>query len=199
MVAALVYLAFSKQPKTSNTNTLNVGLIGCGGRGSGAALQALQSDSGAVLVAMGDIFPDRIEHSLRELVAVYPDRVKVPNHKKFIGFDAYKKVIESDLDVVLLATPPVFRPEHFMHAINAGKHVFAEKPVAIDAPGVRSVLEWAMKAKGKKSLSSFRILLSLRQRKAGVFQSYTRRSNRRSNVSVFHKKCWSTMDKTAST
>jgi myo-inositol 2-dehydrogenase / D-chiro-inositol 1-dehydrogenase len=142
-------LVRSKRYPSSDKNALNVGLIGCGGRGSGAALQALQADPAAVLVAMGDIFPSQIDHSLQELSAVYPDRVKVSNDKKFIGFDAYQKVIQSDVDVILLATPPAFRPGHFMEAINAGKHVFAEKPVAIDAPGVRKILEGAKKAREK--------------------------------------------------
>jgi myo-inositol 2-dehydrogenase/D-chiro-inositol 1-dehydrogenase len=126
--------------------TLKVGLIGCGGRGTGAAMQALQADPGVIISALGDIFPEQMDQATKELAEVYPDRVKPT---KFLGFDAYKKVIESGVDVVLLATPPVFRPEHMMEAVNAGKHVFAEKPVAIDAPGVRKVLEAAKKAKEK--------------------------------------------------
>jgi myo-inositol 2-dehydrogenase/D-chiro-inositol 1-dehydrogenase len=132
-----------------STNTLKVGLVGCGGRGSGAAMQALQADANTVLTAVGDVFPEQIEVSLRELSETFPDRVKVSKDKQFLGFDAYKKVIESDVDVVLLATPPAFRPEHFEAAINAGKHVFAEKPVAIDAPGVRKVIEAGRKARDK--------------------------------------------------
>ena len=134
---------------TTNSNTLKVGLVGCGGRGSGAAAQALQADPNTVLTAMGDVFPEQIDGSLKELRAMYPDRVKVGKDQQYIGFDAYKKVIESDVDVVLLATPPAFRPQHFAEAVNHGKHVFAEKPVAIDAPGVRMVLEAAKKAKEK--------------------------------------------------
>lgn len=133
----------------TNSNTLKIGLVGCGGRGSGAAAQALQADPNTVLTAMGDVFSEQIEASLKELQAMYPDRVKVSKDNQYIGFDAYKKVIASDVDVVLLATPPVFRPQHFAEAIDHGKHVFAEKPVAIDAPGVRKVLEAAKKAKEK--------------------------------------------------
>ncbi len=133
-----------------SNNTLKVGLIGCGGRGAGAASQALQADPNIVLTAMGDVFSDRLEESYKELAEMYPEKVKVDKARKFIGFDAYKKVIESDVDVVLLATPPAFRPDHMMAAVNAGKHTFCEKPVAIDAPGVRKVLAAAKKAKEKK-------------------------------------------------
>lgn len=139
-------LANPKRSYASVSNSLKVGLIGCGGRGTGAAMEALQGDPGTVITAMGDIFPAQMDQAIKELSEVYPERVKAT---KFTGFDAYKKVIESGVDVVLLATPPVFRPTHFAEAINAGKHVFAEKPVAIDAPGVRMVMEAAKKAKEK--------------------------------------------------
>lgn len=122
-------------------NTLRVGLIGCGGRGTGAAAQALAADPNTKLVAMGDAFADRIEKSLsvlqREKIA---DRVTVDPAHRFSGFDCYKGVIEHS-DVVLLAAPPHFRPEHLRAAVAAGKHIFAEKPIAVDAPGVRSVME----------------------------------------------------------
>ena len=122
---------------------LRVGLIGCGGRGTGAASQALQADKHVKLTAMGDVFEDRLELSLRSLTDVEDIAGKVDVHpdQRFVGFDAYQQVIDSEVDVVLLATPPQFRPLHLRAAINANKHVFAEKPVAVDAPGVRSVLE----------------------------------------------------------
>jgi myo-inositol 2-dehydrogenase / D-chiro-inositol 1-dehydrogenase len=145
----LPQLGFAKQSATTS-NTLKVGLIGCGGRGAGAASQALQADPNVVLTAMGDVFQDRLDESYKELAEMYPDKVKVDKAHKFIGFDAYKKVIESDVDVVLLATPPAFRPDHMMAAVEAGKHTFCEKPVAIDAPGVRKVMAAAKKAKEKK-------------------------------------------------
>ena len=129
--------------------TLKVGLIGCGGRGTGAAVQALKADSDVVLTAMGDVFEDRLNESYQELMNEVKDKVKVDPKHKFIGFDAYLKVIQSGVDVVLLTTPPSFRPDHLMAAIDAGKHVFCEKPVAVDAPGVRKVLEAARKAKEK--------------------------------------------------
>ena len=132
------------------SNVLKVGLIGCGGRGSGAAGQALQSDPNTVLTCMADIFPDRLDESHSALLELYPDRVKVDKEHMFIGFDAYQKVLATDVDVVLLTTPPGFRPDHFMAAVLAGKHAFCEKPVAVDAPGVRKVLEAARLAKQKK-------------------------------------------------
>ncbi len=143
-------LGFAGHPLQASSNTLKVGLIGCGGRGAGAASQALQADANIVLTAMGDVFQDRLDESYKELAEMYPEKVKVDKAHKFVGFDAYKKVIESDVDVVLLATPPAFRPDHMMAAIEAGKHAFCEKPVAIDAPGVRKVLAAAKKAKEKK-------------------------------------------------
>ncbi|MEJ7828139.1 MAG: Gfo/Idh/MocA family oxidoreductase [Segetibacter sp.] len=129
--------------------TLKVGLIGCGGRGTGAAVQALQADPDVVLTAMGDVFEDRLNGAYQEIIKVANDKVKVNNQNKFVGFDAYLKVIASGVDVVLLATPPGFRPDHLMAAVDAGKHVFCEKPVAVDAPGVRKVLLAAKKAKEK--------------------------------------------------
>ncbi|SDE24327.1 Predicted dehydrogenase [Dyadobacter soli] len=132
-----------------NADTLKIGLIGCGGRGSGAANQALKADPNVVLWAMGDIFKDKMDASLENLTKVHGPKVKVDEGRKFIGFDAFKKVLDSGVDVVLLATPPHFRPEHLTAAINAGKHVFCEKPVAVDAPGVRKVLDAAKLAKQK--------------------------------------------------
>lgn len=143
-------MGFSK-PSTGNLqNVLKVGLIGCGGRGTGAASQALSAGPDIVITAMGDAFSDRLEEAYKALLEVDPKKVKVDKAQKFVGFDAYKKVIESGVDVVILATPPAFRPEHLMAAVEAGKHVFCEKPVAVDAPGVRKVLEAAKIAKEKK-------------------------------------------------
>jgi predicted dehydrogenase len=133
-------------------DTLRVGLIGCGGRGTGAATQALHADPNVKLVAMGDVFDDHLQHSLNTLRNDEGIAKKVdvkPDHC-FVGFNAYKQVLASDVDVVLLATPPHFRPAHLKAAVEAGKHVFAEKPVAVDAPGVRSVLATCEEAKKKK-------------------------------------------------
>jgi predicted dehydrogenase len=136
----------------ANSDTLRVGLIGCGGRGTGAAAQALQADGNVLLTAMGDAFPEPLEQSLKELQAGEKTggKVRVTPEKCFVGLDAYQRVIDSGVDVVLLASPPGFRPEHLKAAVQAGKHIFCEKPVATDAPGVRSVMESAKLAKEKK-------------------------------------------------
>lgn len=130
-------------------STLKVGLIGCGGRGTGAAVQAMKADPNVEITAMGDVFEDRLEKAYGALKQVSAKQVKVDKKQKFIGFDAYQKVLDSGVDVVLLTTPPAFRPGHFTAAVNAGKHVFCEKPVAVDAPGVRQVLAAAELAKQK--------------------------------------------------
>jgi predicted dehydrogenase len=126
-----------------------VGLIGCGGRGTGAASQALHADKNAVLTAMGDVFENQLQNSLKSLQQQCENQVKVTPETSFVGLDAYQKVIQN-VDVVLLATPPGFRPIHLKAAVDAGKHVFCEKPMATDAPGLRSVLESVQKARDKK-------------------------------------------------
>ena len=133
----------------NNSDTLRVGLIVCGGRGSSAADQPLQAHDNVVLKVMDDAFPEPLQSSLNNLKKAHPDKVKVSADKCFTGLDAYQKVIDSGVDVVLLATPPGFRPVHLQAAVKAGKHVFCEKPVATDAPGVRSVLESSRLAKEK--------------------------------------------------
>ena len=133
-----------------NVDTLKVGLIGCGGRGTGAALQAVNSDPNVVLTAMADAFQDRLDKSYNALLdEVSEDKIMVDDDHKFVGLDSYKKVLASDVDVVLLTTPPNFRPKHLEEAIASGKHVFCEKPVAVDAPGIRRVMAAAKKAKEK--------------------------------------------------
>jgi len=137
------------------SDTLRVGLIGCGGRGTGAAGQALSADPNAVLTAVADVFPEKIEQSLAALQREgaekgFAKRIDVPPERRFVGLDAYKAVIGSGVDVVLLATPPGFRPAHLKAAVEAGKHIFAEKPMATDAPGVRTVMEAVRQAKEKK-------------------------------------------------
>ena len=133
--------AAAAHAQTSPGDTLRIGLIGCGGRGTGAAAQALAADPSVKLVAMADAFGDRLQTSLTTLKKqqAIASKLDVPEKNQFIGFDAYKKVIEMS-DVVLLATPPHFRPMHIEAAVAAGKHIFAEKPIAVDAPGVRAVL-----------------------------------------------------------
>jgi predicted dehydrogenase len=123
-------------------DTLRVGLIGCGGRGTGAASQTLNADPRVKLTAMGDVFADRLQQSLEDLnkETGLAAKIDVPPERQFVGFDAYRHVLASGVDVVLLTTPPHFRPLHIEAAVAAGKHIFAEKPCAVDAPGVHSVL-----------------------------------------------------------
>jgi myo-inositol 2-dehydrogenase / D-chiro-inositol 1-dehydrogenase len=133
------------------TKAIKVGLVGCGGRGTGAATQALQADDQAELTAVADTDQLQIDKSLATLKAVskISERVKVDQGQQFVGLDAYKKVIDSGVDVVLLATPPGFRPPHLAACVDANKHVFCEKPVSTDATGIRWVLETSEKAKQK--------------------------------------------------
>ena len=138
----------------AGNDTLKVGLIGCGGRGTGAAKQALLADKNVKLHAMADAFKDRLDKSLTSLQKEESlvNKLDVAAERQFVGFDAYKQLLASGVDVVILTTPPHFRPMHLRAAIDANKHVFAEKPVAVDAPGIRSVLETCRLAK-KKQLS----------------------------------------------
>lgn len=134
----------------NNSNTLKVGLIGCGGRGTAAAVEALNADSNVILTAMGDAFLDQLDSSLRKLEGEMGGKVQVSDEQKYVGLDAYQKVINSDVDIVLLAAPPVFRPDHLEASVKAGKHIFCEKPFAVDGPGLRRVIESAQEAKNKK-------------------------------------------------
>lgn len=129
---------------------IKVGLIGCGGRGTGAAFQALTADPDVEIVALADIFPAQLETALASLSEAHKGRVNVPENRKYIGFDAYKNLIDSDVDVVLLTTPPSFRPDHLQEAVKKGKHIFCEKPMAVDVPGVHKVRQAVQLAKEKK-------------------------------------------------
>lgn len=135
----------------AGSDTLRVGLVGCGGRGTGAAKQALRADPNVKLVAMCDAFMDRLEGSLNELRGIkdIANKIDITPDRKFDGFDGYKKLLDCGVDVVLLCTPPGFRPIHLDAAIKAGKHVFCEKPVAVDVHGAKSVIATAKLAKEK--------------------------------------------------
>ena len=130
-------------------NTMRLGLIGCGGRGTGAAVQALNACKRAKLVAMGDAFQDQLDQSWKAVSKEHPDRVDVPPNRRFVGMDAYAGVIGADVDLVLLCTPPGFRPLHFEAAVKVGKHVFTEKPVAVDVPGIKRTIAANEEAKRK--------------------------------------------------
>lgn len=155
--AATGSLALSSFANGHGSEKVRIGLIGCGGRGTGAAGDCIEADPAVELVAMGDLFADRVASSKRDLGNRLErlgrsEAQKTTDETSFAGWDAYKKVIDSDVDVIVTATPPAFRPMVFEAAIAAGKHVFMEKPVAVDPPGVRRVIA-AAKAAKEKNLS----------------------------------------------
>lgn len=134
-------LALARSAHAFGHGSIRVGLIGCGGRGTGAIIQALGTTGGDVrLVAMADVFSSNLQSAYRAVKSKFPKQVDVVPENRFSGLDGFQGLLETDVDVVFLATPPGFRPLHFERAVAAGKHVFMEKPVAVDAPGVRRVL-----------------------------------------------------------
>jgi predicted dehydrogenase len=146
--------------QTSVDDTIKVALVGCGGRGTGAAVQALMARPNVKIVAMADVFRDRLDGSYKNLTAEthkdksgtpvsLQNRVEVPEENKFVGFDAYKKAMPL-ADVVILAAPPGFRPDHFEEAVRLGKQIFMEKPVATDPAGIKRVIDAAIIAHEKK-------------------------------------------------
>jgi predicted dehydrogenase len=140
----------------AGSDRIRVGLIGCGsprgGRGRGAAEQCVSAGPNVQLVAMGDLFKDHLDYTRDYLKKLGPHKISVADDRCFVGFDAYKHVIDCGVDLVVLAAPPGFRPQHIEYAVAKGKHIFAEKPVAVDAPGVRSVLKSVEEAR-KKNLA----------------------------------------------
>jgi predicted dehydrogenase len=145
-VTALTGFSVATNALGANNDRIRVGLVGCGGRGTGAAHDAMSAGPNVELVAMGDIFRAKVENSLTRLTRLGRKNEAIRNNLKvrrsncFSGLDAYKKVIDSGIDYVLLCTPPGFRPDHIEYAVSKGKHIFAEKPCATDPPGVRRIL-----------------------------------------------------------
>ncbi|WP_282162464.1 Gfo/Idh/MocA family protein [Ulvibacterium marinum] len=151
---AAASLVFAQLPVFSSAHVLGqerikLGLIGCGGRGTGAIFQALTASKSVQLVAMGDVFQHEMDSSLQRVSKDFPDQVDVPKERQFLGLNAYKDVI-AECDAVILATPPGFRPEHFEYAVASDKHVFMEKPLAVDSTGYRKVVETGRLAEQKK-------------------------------------------------
>lgn len=136
----------ARSPGRHAADTIRIGLIGCGGRGTGAVHDCITSSERIELVAIGDLFPDRLASCRAELAKAgaeepgFAGHIKVTDDRAFSGFDAYAKVLASDIDLVVIATPPAFRPLHVAAAVDAGKHIFMEKPVAVDPAGVRSII-----------------------------------------------------------
>lgn len=161
VAGAALTASLARSVHAGEDHTLKVALVGCGGRGTGAAMQALSTEGPVKLWAMADAFGDRLQTSLgglakglearydRDASSGFGQRIDVPKERQFIGLDAYRKAIDSGVDVVVIAGPPGFRPQHFEYAVNAGKHVFMEKPLATDASGVRRVLAAAETARRK--------------------------------------------------
>ncbi len=153
LVTGGIFLApsiLSSKPMFKNEKLLKLAVVGCGGRGTGAVAQALKADENVKLVAMADAFKDRLDESYTNLSKMFPSgKLDVKESKRFVGFGSYKKAID-EADVVILTTPPGFRPQHFEYAIAQGKHVFMEKPVATDVAGIKKVLASAKIAKEKK-------------------------------------------------
>ncbi|MDQ3394485.1 MAG: Gfo/Idh/MocA family oxidoreductase [Bacteroidota bacterium] len=154
------------------SDVIKVAVIGCGGRGTGAADQALSTKGNVKLVAMADAFKDRLDESYANLKIKYQgkDKLDVPESHRFTGFEGYKNAIAL-ADVVILATPPGFRPIHFEEAVKAGKHVFMEKPVATDVPGIRKVLEMAELAKQK----NLNVVVGLQRRYQTLYKEMVKR------------------------
>ena len=148
VVAMGSYLYGNDVLHAAEKGPIRVGLIGCGGRGTGAAVDCVTASGDVVITAMGDLFSDCLDSSLKSLKERLPVKnVAVATEQCFTGWDAYKNVLACDVDLVILAAPPFFRPLHLAEAVRAGKHVFMEKPVAVDPAGVRSVIASAELAK----------------------------------------------------
>ncbi|MHC4132406.1 MAG: Gfo/Idh/MocA family oxidoreductase [Planctomycetota bacterium] len=148
-IGAAAILPGKEKLFAQGSDKLRVGVIGCGGRGTGAAMDCIRSSLNVEIVAMADMFQDRLDSSLARLSRNVDDNVSVTNDTSFTGFDAYEKVIACDIDMVILACPPHFRPKHLAAAVEAGKHVFMEKPVAVDPVGIRSIIASSDLAKEK--------------------------------------------------
>ncbi len=151
-------------------DTIKVALVGCGGRGTGAAFDAIASGANIKIVALADAFRDRLDEAYTKLSERHADKLDLSEDRKFVGFDAYKQAIPL-ADVVILATSPGFRPMHFEEAVRQGKHVFMEKPVAVDVPGVRKVLAAAEEAKRKK----LNVVVGLQRRYQAVYRETIKR------------------------
>ena len=146
---AVAGLSLARSAHASGSDTFKVGLIGCGGRGSGAAANAMNAGKDIKLVAMADIFEDKLKASRERLKKMKPDQVAVDDDHCFVGFDAYRKVLDSGVDVVIIACTSHFHPRYLKAAVDAGKHVFCEKPHSLDVPGLMRVKATCEEAKKK--------------------------------------------------
>jgi myo-inositol 2-dehydrogenase/D-chiro-inositol 1-dehydrogenase len=149
--AALGTLEVGRSAHAAGSDEIKIALVGCGGRGTGAAANALsnKTHSNIRLVAMADAFAEPLDRAVNDLRRQFGEKVDVPAERRFVGLDAYEKAIAAGADLVLLCTPPGFRPAQFAAAVKAGKNIFMEKPVAVDAPGYRQVKAANVEAKAK--------------------------------------------------
>lgn len=168
--AMLSTLPAERAAHAADSDLIKVALVGCGGRGTGAASQALSTAGSTKLVALADVRPEQLEKGLNTLKAKHGDKVQVPPEHQFTDFDGYQKAMAL-ADVVILATSPGFRPIHFEEAVRQGKHVFMEKPVATDAPGIRRLLAAAEEAKRKK----LKVGVGLQRRHQAAYQETVKR------------------------
>jgi len=181
------------QPKFSNANIftsdkeLKIGLVGCGGRGTGAAMQALKANPGNRLVAIGDVFEEQTSNCLSRLQGLdeIKGQIQVSKDHQYVGFDAYQKVVR-DVDVVLFATPPAFRPEHYEYAVAEGKHVFLEKPLACDGPGIKRILEANKTAKAK----NLKVVVGLQNRYDPAHNEMVKKISKGAIGDVIHSTCY---------
>ena len=174
-------VSLARSAHVAGNDEIKIALIGCGGRGTGAAVQALRTAGPVKLWAMADAFEDRLEGSLKQLTTGasvsrgtaegLQDRIDVPPQRRFVGLDAYRQAIDCGVDLVLLTTPPGFRPEQFEYAVKQGKHVFMEKPVAVDPPGVQQVLTTGKEADRK----GLKVGVGLHRRHDAVYQETIQR------------------------
>ncbi len=169
-MAALAAIPVERAAHAVPSYALKLALVGCGGRGSGAAVQALNTSQSVRLVALGEVSESQLQKSLKNIKTQKPEQVDVPKERQFVGFDAYKKAI-AECDVVILATSPGFRPIMFEEAVRQGKHVFMEKPVAVDAPGVRRILAAAKIAKEK----NIRTAVGMQRRHQPTYEELVKR------------------------
>jgi len=148
-VIAFPSISYAGSLGSQSQQKIRLGLIGCGGRGTHDTINCLNAAPGLELVAMADLFRDQLDKSYDKLKQEAGEKVNVPDKNKFTGFDAYKGVLAGDADLVLLTATPHFRPRHLEAAVEAGKHIFMEKPVAVDPVGIRSVIASSEKAEKK--------------------------------------------------
>jgi myo-inositol 2-dehydrogenase / D-chiro-inositol 1-dehydrogenase len=183
---ALGALPIARFARAQTSGDLKLAMVGGGGRGSGAANQALNAYKGLKLVAIAELYKDRADIAVKNLETKNPGQVMVPEERRFLGFEAYKQAIAA-CDVVILATPCIFRPMMFEEAVKQGKHIFMEKPVAVDAPGVRRVLEAAKASKAK----GLKVGVGLQRRhKAGYIEMVKRIQDGALGKHAYYRAIW---------